>query len=106
MGCLSVHIPAKALSLPVNTTAPTSGSSSHFFSASLSSTKRALDSAFNAFGLFSLTVVLSESTSNIVLWSYSIQLLASDRHQLGCSHMIPLLTCIEQNEEETVEQMV
>lgn len=43
---------AKALSDPVNTMHPTSGSASNSFNAYFSSSQRASHNAFNAFGLF------------------------------------------------------
>jgi hypothetical protein len=59
-------VPANALSLPVRTIAPMSWSSSYFFRASLSSTKRGLDKAFNAFGLFRVTVLWSASQVTVL----------------------------------------
>jgi hypothetical protein len=49
-----VRAPAKALSLPVTTIAPTSGSLSNCFRAALSSVMRPPQSALRAFGRFSV----------------------------------------------------
>ena len=62
-------VPAKALSDPVMTIAPTSASSSAFFSASFNSMNKAEFKAFNAFGRFN--VISSTPGSGLVIKRFS-----------------------------------
>ena len=64
------NVPAKALSDPVITMAPTFGSSSAFFTASLNSTNKAEFKAFNAFGRFSVMSSTPGSGLEIKIFSY------------------------------------
>ena len=63
-------VPAKALSDPVITIAPTFASSSAFFNASFNSTNKAEFRAFNAFGRFNVMSSTPESGLEINKFSY------------------------------------
>jgi len=72
-------VPAKALSDPVITIAPTFASSSAFFNASFSSMNKAEFRAFNAFGRFNVMSSTPESGLEINKFSYWLALVAMVR---------------------------
>jgi hypothetical protein len=73
------NVPAKALSDPVITIAPTFTSSSAFFNASFNSTTKAEFRAFNAFGRFNVMSSTPGSGLEINKFSYWLALVAMVR---------------------------
>ena len=69
----TTNVPAKALSDPVITIAPTFGSSSACFTASLNSTNKAEFKAFNAFGRFNVMSSTPGSGLEIKMFSYWVE---------------------------------